>query len=375
MVQLCDTLDASNGVRICRDGSLVAEVFAARTGLQDYLGQEVDPDNKHGLRDKAVAKVYRPESEVFKLDSLASYSAAPVTIDHPPVAVTADNWREYGRGEIHGDIVPDGQKVRVPIIVRDAQAVKAATTTHKQISMGYSTELVFPTDGKHPDGTACDAYQTNIRINHIAFVPAARGGPELRVIDERPNSQEKPTMKIRIGDAEVDATNGEAVRIANDAREAQFKDVQARAIEAEAKVVAADAAAVAKDAEIASLKQQLADAKLTPAQMREAGKAYALIVDKAKASGVTVTDAMDEAAIMKAVVDKAMPGNTYTDEHVKIAFETLTKDVKPTQGATVQPLGAPVVLGDAAAEFADAQRKLSDQRRNAWKTPAFGAAA
>lgn len=147
MVQLTDTLDASNGVRICRDGSLVAEVFAARTGLQDYLGREADPENKHGFRDRARVSVYRPESEVFKADSLASYVAAPVTIDHPSVAVTADNWREYGRGEIHGDVVRDGQKVRVPIIVRDAQAVKSATTTHKQISMGYATELVFPADG------------------------------------------------------------------------------------------------------------------------------------------------------------------------------------------------------------------------------------
>jgi hypothetical protein len=87
-----------------------------------------------------------------------------------------------------------------------------------------------------------------------------------------------------------------------------------------------------------------------------------------------VTDAMDEGAIMKAVVDKQMPGNTYTGDHIKIAFDTLTKDVKPADQG-VQPLGAPVVVGDSHQMMVDAQRKASEARRNAWKTPATSAAA
>lgn len=334
MVQLTDTLDASNGVRICRDGSLVAEVFAARTGLQDYLGREVDPENRHGLRDKAIARVYRPESEVFKADSLATYAAAPVTIDHPSVPVTADNWRTHGRGEVHGDVVRDGQKVRVPIIVRDAGAVQSAITTHKQISMGYSTNLVFPKDGMHPDGTACDAYQTDIKINHIAFVPAARGGPELRVIDERPNltpPQEKPAMKIRIGDAEVDATNGEAVRIAVDALNVKLADASSRATTAESKVAEHATTIAAKDAEIATLAKAVEDAKLTPAALRDAAKAYSQTCDKAKALGVQFAEDADSDAVMKAVVDAKMgdAAKDWNAEQIAASFAVLTKDAKP----------------------------------------------
>ncbi|MBB3927834.1 hypothetical protein GGR43_003571 [Sphingobium jiangsuense] len=371
MVLLTDTLDASNGVRICADGALVAEVFAARTGLQDYLGREVDPYNTHGLRDKAIVKVYRPENEVFKTDSLATYAAAPVTIDHPPVAVTADNWRRYGRGEVHGDVVRDGQKVRVPIIIRDADAVSAATTTHKQISMGYATELVFPSDGKHPDGTACDAYQTNIRINHIAFVPAARGGPELRVIDERPNlppPSEKPTMKIRIGDAEVDATNGEAVRIAVDALNTKLSDSAKALTDAQAKVAEQATALAAKDAEIATLNQKVADSALTPAKLRDAAKAYAQVCDKAKALGVTFAEDADAAAIMKAVVDAKMgdQAKDWTADQIAASFAVLSKDAKAADPVRDAFRGGIVNVGDAAAQ-ADAALSKSVDDLNAWR--------
>lgn len=367
MVQLTDTLDAATTARICADGSLVAEVFAARTGIQDYLGREVDPENKHGLRDKAVVKVYRPESEVFKADSLATFAAAPVTVDHPSSAVTADNWRELGVGEINGDVVRDGQRVRVPIIVRDAAAVEKVRTTHKQLSMGYATELVFPQDGKHPDGTACDAYQTNIKINHIAAVRAARGGPELKISDERPPQSEEPAMKIKIGDAEVDATNGEAVRIAVDALNIKLADGAKALKEATDKTVADAAAIVAKDAEIADLKAKLADAAITPAKLADAAREYADVQAKAKALGVTVAADADTAAIKKAVVDAKMgdAAKDYTAEHIAIAFDALTKDAK-VEAPAVQSLGSPKVVGDAAQQMQDAwNRGVTDL--NAWR--------
>ena len=53
-----------SGVRRTEDGYLVAEARVARTGIQDYLGTEIDPDNEHGLRDKPIVRVYRPESAV-----------------------------------------------------------------------------------------------------------------------------------------------------------------------------------------------------------------------------------------------------------------------------------------------------------------------
>ncbi|WP_241557388.1 DUF2213 domain-containing protein [Croceibacterium ferulae] len=368
------TLDASSTARICADGSLVAEVLAARTGLQAYLGSEVDPSNAHGLRDRATVQVYRPASEVFNRDSLASFSAAPVTVDHPTVAVDAANWRELGVGEIHGDVVRDGERVRVPIIVRDASAVKAATTTHKQLSMGYATELVFPTDGKHPDGTACDAYQTNLRINHIALVRAARGGPELRVVDERPGHT------LPNGDLPMKTLTIDGLRVPNvsDEAEAAINKLQADNAKIATDLTAAlDASTTAattiqtKDAEIATLKQQLADAVITPAMLRDAAKAYAVVCDKAKAMGVQFAEDADADTIKAAVVTAKLGdlAKGWTADQIAISFDTLSANVKPA-APTVQPIGAPKVMGDSATAVQSARAQWLADKQNAHRNSA-----
>jgi hypothetical protein len=328
MVQLTDTLTLDKSARICADGSLVAEVFAARTGLQDYLGAEVDPEGKRFKADQTV-KVYRPADEVFKVDSLATYAAAPITLDHPADPVTADNWRDLGRGEINGDVVRDGERVRVPIIVRDANAVKAATTTHKQLSMGYATDLQFPTDGKHPDGTACDAFQTNLRINHIALVRAARGGPELRVVDERPTPESKgnAVKKIVLDGLQVDLSDADAVAAAI----SKLQDKAATAETALADAIKAhDKSLAAKDAEIDDLKSKVVDQATIDAR----ADAKAAVVTDAKTiaggklgdtAGKTVAEVRRMAVAAKlgdaAVADKS-------DDYIEARFDGL-KDAKP----------------------------------------------
>lgn len=352
MVQLCDTLDAASTARICRDGSLVAEVFAARTGLQDYLGHEVDPQNENGLRDKAVVQVYRPESEVFKTDSLATYADATVTIDHPSEQVDASNWKKLGVGETGNDIARDGQKIRVPLIVRDADAVKKATTTHRQVSMGYQTRLVFPTDGKHPDGTACDAYQTDIRINHLAFVPAARGGAELRIIDERTTPEKK--MKITIGDAkDVDLSDGAAVALAVGSLNTSLADAQKTVGTLTADLATANTSLQTKDGEIAALTQKVKDAEITPAKLQVLADARADVIGKAKTLAPNIViDGKTDAEIRKEAVTAKLgdAAKDMADAAIEGAFIAFTKDAK----SAVQPIGAPVVVGDAALADEDA---------------------
>lgn len=338
MVTLTDTLTLDGTARICADGSLVAEVFAARTGLQDYLGREVDPTNARGLRDKAIAKVYRPASEVFKADSLASYAAAPVTLTHPSQPVTADNWRSLGVGEIHGDVVRDGERVRVPIIVRDARAVQAATSTHKQLSMGYATELVFPTDGKHPDGTVCDAYQTDIRINHIALVPAARGGPELRVVDERPpHHQEKHVKKITLDGLQVDLSDADAVAAA-------ISKLQDKATTAETALADAnkahDKAIAAKDAEIDDLKSKVVDQATID---KRADEKAAVVADAKKIAGTKLGDTKGKtvAEVRRMALDAVGIVTTdKSDDYVDARFEARLDQIGDGK-STVQPLGSP----------------------------------
>lgn len=106
-----------------------------------------------------------------------------------------------------------------------------------------------------------------------------------------------------------------------------------------------------KDAEITKLKQQVADAAITPAKLRDAAKAYAAVCDKAKALGVQFAEDADSDAIMKAVVHAKLgdAAKDWTADQIAVSFATLTADVKPSN--TVQPIGAPrpLVADNAAA--------------------------
>lgn len=362
-------IDASSRRASPGTGYVAVRAKAARTGVYQYAGREVDPDNAHGLRDAAIVNVLRDENTVFDATSAQSFIGKPITDNHPSKPVTSANWRDHARGTIMGAL-RDGEYLAFDLLLTDASAIAAVDAGKRELSNGYDANLEFG-DFKAADGTVCQARQTRISGNHVALVDHGRAGSECRITDAAPCepapqalfdslTKEKPVKKILLDGLTVDLADVDtAERTVNTLRD-QRDAATAKVTAAEAKAVADAATIVSKDAEIAKLTSDLAAATLTPQQMRDAGKAYAIVCDKAKTAGVTVTDAMDEAAIMKAVVDKAMPGNTYADEHIKIAFETLTKDHKPSQ-ADVQPLGTPVVIGDAASTEAAARQRMIDR--------------
>lgn len=366
---LHEALDASVTAHICRDGSLVAEVPCARVGIQTYNRAEAGaPDTFTGDQ----VRVYRPEDEVFARDSLASYSAAPVTVNHPTEMVDSANWRKLGVGEINGDIVRDGERVRVPLIVRDSTAVRKAQTTHKQLSMGYTCTLDW-TPGTTPKGEAYDAVQRDIRINHIALVPVARGGPELRIIDERP--REKPKMKITIGDAkDVDLSDGAAVALAVGALNTSLADAQKQIGTLTADLATANTAVQTKDGEIVALNAKLKDAEVTPAKLQQLADARAEVIGKAKTLAPNiVTDGKTDAEIRKEAVTAKLgdAAKDMADAAIEGAFTALTKDAKPA-APTVVPLGQPQVTGDAASAEAKAWNDSTDF--NGWRTAGSAAA-
>lgn len=332
------TLDAP---RPMQGGFVAYRAKAARTGVYQYGGREVDPDNKHGLRDTAVVHVLRDERTVFDQKAVHSFIGKPITDDHPSVAVTADNHRQLARGTIMG-AMREGDYLAFDLLLTDAEAIRKVDAGKRELSNGYSAELEFG-DFTAADGTKCQARQTSITGNHVALVDRGRAGSEcsikdgFAVCDALPSNvldsltkTEKPVKTMLIDGLTVDVSNADTAVATITTLLAARDTAATTAKDAQAIVVARDASIVAKDAEIERLKKDVADAKLTPAQMRDAGKAYAIVADKAKAAGVIVTDAMDEAAIKRAVVDKAMgdKAKDYSDEHVAIAFDVVTKDAK-----------------------------------------------
>lgn len=359
-----DTLTVDS-VKRTREGYLVADARAARTGIQEYSGREVDPDGTLGLRDKAVVRVYRPEAEVFHKDAIASFSTIAVTNDHPPEAVTADNWRKYGVGETGDEILRDGKFMRVPLAIRDAAAIRDFEGGKQELSCGYTCD-VDPTAGTTEDGLQYDAIQRNIRGNHVALVKRGRAGPEVRIGDENPMT----TKTITVDGIPVEVTDAAATVIATLQKRIVDNDATAATTLADAtdKLAKAEAKIATQDAEIATLKAgQLTGDKLDAAVAERAQ----LVADAKRIGGDKLDVTGDNATIKKRAV-LAKLGDQYAnrdaaffDAAFTLQVDALGKDNGANQLADAVRQIKPTA--DAAAMAAEARKKRNAEMGSAWK--------
>ncbi|MFX4084490.1 DUF2213 domain-containing protein [Sphingobium yanoikuyae] len=418
------TLDAP---RRTSDGYMAVRAKAARVGTYQYLGSEIDPDNKHGLRDAGAVNVLRDDSAVFDSKSAHSFIGKPVTDNHPSVAVNAANWRDHARGVVMG-AMRDGDYLAFDLLLTDKDTIDAVNAGKRELSNGYAAELQFG-DFDGPGGVKCVAKQVAIKGNHVAIVDRGRAGPSCAITDsarcdsaprsifdslttdgvaeaiawlkkaialhkkhmdgtapttgsdgEKSQMLMMTQMKNALSELESGSSgksmkmdqstygapamktmliDGLTVDVSNaDTAEATIKTLVAARDAANGKVAGLEtqvatltAAGQTKDAQITTLEQQVKDAKPTPAQLREAGKSLMQTADKAKTLGVAITDAMDEAQIMRATVDKHMgeKAKDWSDESIAASFAVLTKDAKPAAPG-VQPLGAPSLMADGISD-------------------------
>lgn len=333
MLTFNDAVTAT-GVRRTADGYLVADVRAARTGIQEYLGPEL------GRPDMRVVRVYRSESEVFARDSLASYAHKPATNDHPGQMVSAETWKKDAIGQIGDDIVRDGDHVRVPLVLMDADAIRDYENGKRELSMGYLAEIVFDA-GKTATGEAYDAVQRGIRINHIALVDRGRAGTT-RIGDWRaPDASDRAdnlspkethmsdskTRTILVDGLSVETTDAGAQAIAKLQKDIADRDAKAAQCDADhAKAIAAkDADLAKKDAEIDALKGKV----VSDADLDKRVAARADLIAKAK----TVSDAdytgKSEADIRRLAVSTKLGDAAVKDKadaYVEARFDILAED-------------------------------------------------
>jgi len=382
------TLDAP---RRTSDGYMAVRAKAARTGVYRYLGSEIDPENKHGLLDAGMVNVLRDDAAVFDTKSAHSFIGKPVTENHPSVAVNAANWRDHARGVVMG-AMREGDYLAFDLLLTDSDTIAAVDAGKRELSNGYAAELTFG-DFDGPGGVKCVAKQVSITGNHVAIVDRGRAGPSCAITDsvalcdanpallaDLTPPSEKPKMKITIGDAQdVDLSDGAAVALAVGALNTSLADALGKVGSLTADLATANTTIQTRDGEVVALNAKLADAEVTPAKLQALADARADVIGKARAiaPGI-VTDGKTDAEIRKAAVTAKL-GDTakdMADAAIEGAFTALTKDAKAGGGSTfVQPIGAPENMADAETAFADAQRKASEVRRNAWKTPATSAAA
>ncbi|TZG25589.1 DUF2213 domain-containing protein [Sphingomonas montanisoli] len=345
--------------RRTQDGFLAVRAKAARTGTYEYAGREVDPDNKHGLRDTALVHVLRDDQTVFDAASARSFIGKPVTDDHPREAVTADNWRQHARGTVMG-AMRDGDYLAFDLLLTDAEAIAKVNGGKRELSNGYSADLEFG-DFTAADGTKCQARQKTIFGNHVALVDRGRAGSECAIKDAAPcasapqplfdslTTQEKPVKTMMIDGLTVDVGNA-------DTAIATITTILAARDAATAKVEGLETQIASLTTDKATLETEnkaLKDARPTPAQLRDAAKAYAQIASKAKALGINVTDEMDEGQIMAAAVSAKMgdAAKGWNDAQVAASFAVLTKDVKVEATDTLRDAISqqPINIADGAA--------------------------
>lgn len=108
--------------------------------------------------------------ELFNADSLDTAATAPVTLNHPPHFVTADNWKQYVVGSTGSQVFAktDEGLVDIVFVIGEKGAIDAVEKDGiREVSAGYTT--------KHKKDKS-RIYQTERRYNHFALVPKGRAG-------------------------------------------------------------------------------------------------------------------------------------------------------------------------------------------------------
>lgn len=376
MQRFIDALTMDGPVDIV-DRGIATVAKAARTGIQLYAGPEV------GKPDMPVVRVYRPADEVFSDASLASYSHAPVTLDHPPEMVTPENWSKYGKGEVSTAAKLDRKSgwVSLPLIVKSQDAIDAVNAGKRQLSAGYTCRLDW-TPGTTAGGEAYDAIQRDIAINHLAIVDRARAGSEARIGDKaswgatpisaedarnqgfapvtpKKEDEMSDTLKtVVLGDKAVQVSADSVAEVEN-FKAASAKTLTDAKADHDKAIAAKDAEIAKKDAEIDALKGKVLDGAALDAAVAARGD----LVAKAKAIAPDVkTDGLSDAAIRKAVV-VAKLGDTVKDKadaYIDARFDILAEDAAASAGLANAITQRPASVGDAAAY----QKALADSENN-----------
>lgn len=366
MIKFSDVLKPTD-IRITRDGYLVGQAPVARTGIQLYAGAEV------GRPDLDLVRVYRPPEQVFSQDSMSSYAFRPITVDHPSNNVDAGNWAQLSVGTTGGEVMRDGERVVVPLVLMDQGAINAYQQGTKQISMGYEAELEF-VDGVTPNGENYDAIQKNLRMNHLALVQEARGGPELSLghfpTTNLENSMTDSTNNLRT--VMVDGLSVQTTDAGAQAIERLQNDVQKLTTQLSDQQSASDQTIAERDSEIAQrdtrieeLEKQVVDG----AALDQLVASRAQLVSDAKRvhdadyAGLNdeeIRRTAVEAVVGKDVIDGKSPA------YIEARFDTLLENASDSNGGGNNRGSGNVVTLDRK-DNEDAQKVYEDRLRDAWK--------
>lgn len=159
------------------EGFLICEnVPITKAGEFQYLRNEI-PLGIESEED--VINVVRNLEDIGTIETIASFEGKPVTISHPYEFVNSENWKLLAVGTVQNVRVgsgDDNDKLLADLVITDSSAINRIENEElKEVSAGFMCTYQQLGVGM--------AKQTDLRGNHVAFVPKGRCGEACAVRD------------------------------------------------------------------------------------------------------------------------------------------------------------------------------------------------
>jgi len=376
---LKDRLEINSERKYTDEGFLLVPARISRCGIQEYLAVEM------GLQDREatdIVRVYRPEEEVFSEESMSSFANKPVTNNHPPQLITADNAKQFSVGHAGPNVTRDGSFSKTELYIIDSQSISDIESGKSELSNGYTADIEW-TQGISSDGEQYDAIQRNIKGNHIAIVERGRAGRDCRVADQLPNVGANLAMaKITIDGVDYEVSDQAAQAVGK--LHTRLNDAEMSAEEKEKeKKAKEDELAAAKEKEAAttdSHKAQLdeANSKVPTGEVLDklVAERSALVDSVKKVVPDIEWEGKDAATLMKEVV-AAKCDNVQMDsvsaDYIKARFDILVEDAESGSNQLDEALyqtnksTTDDKVTDLRPASVIARDKMIERNRSAWK--------
>jgi len=363
-----------------KEGFIKTDAIVTRTGIFIYHNE-----------DGTIRRELRDHREVFNADSLETMKMIPLTNEHPQTEtklLSPDNVKQFQVGFTGENVRADGESVRIPVSITDAQAIVAVEQQGKRgLSLGYECDLV--NEGGEYDGMRFDCRQTNIRYNHLAIVGSPRAGENARInldsadIDSKEvepitqTKERKMTMaKVRIDGIEYEAAQEVVNSMTKETTRADGAEAAAKSEKAEHDKTKADrdsqkARADALEAEKAKLPEKIAAAVKSRIDLE---RKAAVVLDEKDREGIEklTDDDIKKKVILSVFKDAKLDGVSadYLNARFDSAVEMSDKIKRDAAMADQREKSAPHADGSGTNEqgVEGAEKRYQSGVKDAWKT-------
>lgn len=369
-------------------GFLHTKVVICRSGIQEYLGQEL------GLTGDDAGKIFnvlRHPDDVTNENSLATYKNIVITDEHPAERwVNLDNIKQLQKGQVSEiDIDRTQQEVHIngDMVITDQDLINKTQSGKVEVSLGYAYEIIAE-DGVY-NGTPYQFKYTNMIANHLSVVEKGRCGGSCKIVNDKKDNIDKKhdiivdeqtknegvLMKITINGKEFEVSDevGNALKEERKSKdeevekvEKKVEDADKKAEDAEEKTKEAEKATDVAAAKIDDLNVKLTkanDSKISNDDMNKLVQERASLI--AFAGSVIGNDNMPDSicpmVIKTAVVEKhfniSVDGKS--DAYIDARFEMVQED-QVAHDSSVQKLANDMEANKKVAT--DNEKKIDDAR-------------